>query len=217
MTEQPSATSKGPRGAYAQLICLGCHERRIKCELPDDVDVPEPGELRTLSSPCYRCRKLGIPCNVRRTRLGRPRPDDGSTTLAGESQDEARPVIRSANHSMLSQGTYHVESRDAALPTPQPDSLSFSIPRHTTPAKIQILPLRRAALQSRPPVTTEDTSSSSDGQPIKAKRTRAGKPKAKTGCLTCKIRRVYDHLLMSVTRPLTFPVRSSAMKPNLRV
>ncbi|KAF2450583.1 hypothetical protein P171DRAFT_142374 [Karstenula rhodostoma CBS 690.94] len=60
------------RDKYSRLICIGCRDRRIRCELPNDVDIPKPGELRTIQTPCYRCRRLGIPCVIRRTILGRP-------------------------------------------------------------------------------------------------------------------------------------------------
>jgi hypothetical protein len=176
MAEQLPKSSKRARGACSRLICLECHERRIKCELPDEVPVPDPGELRTTSSPCYRCKKLGVPCVVRRTRLGRSGLGDGSTALATESQDET--------HS-----------------TPLLDPRLLPVPRCMNPAKIQILPLRRATIPPELPVTSEETSSSSDGRLITAKRTRASKPKVKTGCLTCKIRRVC-HFLTSVTPSL---------------
>lgn len=60
------------RDKYSRLICIGCRDRRIRCELPGDVDIPKPGELRTIQTPCYRCRRLKIPCVIRQTILGRP-------------------------------------------------------------------------------------------------------------------------------------------------
>ena len=181
--EHPSATPKRTRGAYSRRICLECHERRIKCELPDDVAVPDPGELRTASSPCYRCKKLGVPCVVRRTRLGRSGLGDGSTTLPAEIQDEMQSLGSYAVDVALSQEGYQAERRNVMAPISQPDC---SMNR----AKIQILPLRRAAVPTRSPATSAETSSSSGDRPIILKRTRASKPKVRTGCLTCKIRRV---------------------------
>jgi hypothetical protein len=206
MSEHPSATSKRTRGAYSRLICLECHERRIRCELPDEVAVPDPGELRTASSPCYRCKKLGVPCVVRRTRLGRSGLGDGSTTLAAEIQGGTESVGSYAIDLPMSQAGYHLGWRDMMVPTSQPDSRPLPIPRCMGPAKVQILPLRRAAVPSKSPATSEETSSSSDGRPVSVKRTRTSKPKVKTGCLTCKIRRVCN-LLMGVTfiPSLTFP------------
>lgn len=67
-----SGGSRQPRGAYSRLICLGCRDRRIRCELPNEVEIPDPRELRTVQTPCYRCKRLGIPCIVRQTILGRP-------------------------------------------------------------------------------------------------------------------------------------------------
>jgi hypothetical protein len=200
MAEQLLASSKRTRGAYSRLICLGCHERRIKCEFPDEIAVPDPGELRTTSSPCYRCKKLGVPCVVRCTRLGRPGPGGGLTTAAAENQEETRSVAIGLPPSRES---YDLELRKVVVPISQPDSRPSPIPRCMNSAKIQILPLRRASAPPKLPVTSEDASSSSDGRPITAKRTRASKPKVKTGCLTCKIRRVCD-LLMLVTSSLTF-------------
>jgi hypothetical protein len=72
MPDLKATTARKPRGAYARLVCLGCRERRIRCELPSDIDIPEPGELRTVQTPCYRCKRLGVPCIVRQTILGRP-------------------------------------------------------------------------------------------------------------------------------------------------
>lgn len=61
------------RGPNNRLICLACRERRIRCELPDGITIPSPGELREVKTPCYRCQRLRIPCIVRATTLGRPR------------------------------------------------------------------------------------------------------------------------------------------------
>lgn len=193
MGEQPPSSSKRSRAAYARLICLGCHERRIKCELPDEIVVPDPGELHINQTPCYRCKRLGVPCVVRRTRLGRPGPEDGTTTLAAAIQDEVPPVSSCAINVSQSQGGHW---NDAVIPIPQPGSRSLPIPHYVNPAKVQILPLRRPALPPR------ETSSSSDDRQITAKRTRASKPKVRTGCLTCKIRRVCNlvqHIVASLT------------------
>lgn len=204
MSGHPSATSKRTRGAYSRLICLECHERRIRCELPDEVAVPDPGELRTASSPCYRCKKLGVPCVVRRTRLGRSGLRDGSTTLATEIQQGTGSVTRSAFGLPPGQEIYQSGWRDVVVTTPQPHSRPLPIPRRMGPAKIQISPLRRAAVPLRSPATSEETSSCSSDRPIIPKRTRASKPKVRTGCLTCKIRRVRN-LLIRFTPLLTFP------------
>ncbi|KAF2876285.1 hypothetical protein BDV95DRAFT_560375 [Massariosphaeria phaeospora] len=75
MSEPRPGGSKRPRGAYSRLICLGCRERRIRCELPSDAEIPDPGELRTVQTPCYRCKRLGLPCVVRQTILGRTTAD----------------------------------------------------------------------------------------------------------------------------------------------
>ncbi|KAF2464012.1 uncharacterized protein BDR25DRAFT_337616 [Lindgomyces ingoldianus] len=71
MSEPRPGGSKRPRGTYSRLICLGCHQ----------------GELRTVQTPCYRCKRLGVPCIVRQTILGRPGPESNSTTAA-----DFRPV-----------------------------------------------------------------------------------------------------------------------------
>jgi hypothetical protein len=216
MSEQATTTSKRTRGAYSRLICLGCHERRIKCELPDDVVVPDLGELRTIANPCYRCKKLGVDCVVRRTRLGRPGLGDAATTsLAAGIPDEMRSVSSYAIDLPLGQGDYQVGWSDVVVPISQPDSRSpaLPIPRCMNPAKVQILPLRRAALPSR---SEETSSSSSDGRLITVKRTRASKPKVRTGCLTCKIRRVCS-LLVGVFCLAYFSIRSNVTRGNLRV
>ena len=82
MSKPRPGSSKRPRGTYSRLICLGCRERRIRCELPSEVEIPDPGELRTVQTPCYRCKRLGVPCIVRQTILGRPGPGSSSTTAA---------------------------------------------------------------------------------------------------------------------------------------
>ncbi|PSN59615.1 hypothetical protein BS50DRAFT_579847 [Corynespora cassiicola Philippines] len=80
MPESRTQGSKRPRGAYSRLICLGCRDRRIRCELPSEVEVPGLGELRAVQTPCHRCKRLGLPCMVRQTILGRPSSKSGSTT-----------------------------------------------------------------------------------------------------------------------------------------
>ena len=60
-----------------------------------------------------------------------------------------------------------------------------------TAAKIQILPLRRALAPLKPVRRkTESPNSSSDSQAPPVRRERVSNPKVRTGCLTCKIRRV---------------------------
>lgn len=68
----PPVPPKRIREKYSRLICIGCRDRRIRCELPSDVEIPKPGELRTIQTPCHRCKRLGIPCVIRQTILGRP-------------------------------------------------------------------------------------------------------------------------------------------------
>lgn len=251
MPDHTPESSKRSRGAYSRLICLGCRERRIKCELPNDVVVPDPGELQTTQTPCYRCKKLGVPCVVRRTRLGRPGPGDGSTTsLPAAVQDQTRPGASSAIDLPLGWGYHRSEWSDGLVPLHQLDSSSNGTPpladprsrgthhlgQSTTsvsdispnlsvpgephainPAKVHILPLRRSPVLNKSPATSEDASSSGDGQVITTKRTRASKPKVRTGCLTCKIRRVVTVFSTSSLASLTFSLRSSAMKLSLLV
>ena len=82
MSELRLAGSKRTRDRYSRLLCLGCRERRIRCELPSEVEIPNPGELRTVQTPCYRCKRLGVPCVIRQTILGRPGPERSSTAGA---------------------------------------------------------------------------------------------------------------------------------------
>lgn len=69
---------KRRRGKYSRLICLECRDRRIRCELPSECAIPEPGQLLTVKTPCHRCNRLGVPCIVRQTVLGRPSAENGS-------------------------------------------------------------------------------------------------------------------------------------------
>lgn len=65
-------TSKRIRAKYSRLICLGCRERRIRCELAADIEPPNLGEVRTAPIPCHRCKRLGLACVIRQSILGRP-------------------------------------------------------------------------------------------------------------------------------------------------
>lgn len=56
--------------------------------------------------------------------------------------------------------------------------------------KIAILPLRRSSTQSSITSRASSATASSDQQEQRPKRTRASKPKVRSGCLTCKIRRI---------------------------
>ncbi|KAF1967313.1 hypothetical protein BU23DRAFT_559508 [Bimuria novae-zelandiae CBS 107.79] len=94
MPERRPAGTTRPRGSYSRLICLGCRERRIRCELPSEAEIPGPGELRTVETPCYRCKKLGIPCVVRQTILGRPRHEDSTGTADLQSTKNGDIVSR---------------------------------------------------------------------------------------------------------------------------
>lgn len=176
MSEPRSEASRRPRGAYSRVICLGCQERRIRCELPDRTEIPGPGEHRTLQTPCYRCKRLDIPCVVRQTVLGRASLDC-SFKSAKFATEHSRP-----HHEPIS-GNFLL-----------PDPAGIDLKR---PAKIQILPLRQASAPTKSAVSRRSTSSdTSDNQACTAKRVRASKPKVRSGCLTCKIRRV------SITLPI---------------
>jgi hypothetical protein len=91
MTGPRSTGPKRPRDSYSRLICLGCRERRIRCELPSEVEIPGPGELRTVQTPCYRCKRLGTPCVIRQTILGRPSPK-GTSTAGADSRPRSNDV-----------------------------------------------------------------------------------------------------------------------------
>ncbi|KAM0228321.1 hypothetical protein ACHAP5_011971 [Fusarium lateritium] len=97
---EPRAEAKRQRNRYSRLICLGCRERRIRCELPKDVAVPRSGELHEVQTPCYRCRRLDLRCVVRQTILGRP-STQSSTVVAAHVQRAAicnvEPRIRTGS------------------------------------------------------------------------------------------------------------------------
>ncbi|KAF2502201.1 hypothetical protein BU16DRAFT_576252 [Lophium mytilinum] len=122
MSDLRPESSKRPRGAYSRLICLGCRERRIRCELPSDIEIPDPGELRTIQTPCYRCKRLGVPCIVRQTILGRPSPERSSTTAADirpVRADDAVPRILIDLSSRTGAPTQQATVRDEARVVPQ--------------------------------------------------------------------------------------------------
>ena len=95
-TSEPNlSSSRRQRDKYSRLICLGCSERRIRCELPSSVDGIENivlGEVRITQTGCYRCKRLRIPCVVRKTILGRPGRND---TGRGQASSDRANVSRS--------------------------------------------------------------------------------------------------------------------------
>ncbi|KAF2166359.1 hypothetical protein M409DRAFT_66803 [Zasmidium cellare ATCC 36951] len=112
------------RGPNSRLICLACRERRIRCELPLDVDIPPQGELRTVQMPCYRCRRLRIPCVVRQTTLGRPRPKASATSLTTAGDRRSLTTTADGNDVTNTFPTTRT-SKQAPLPPPllyQPQS-----------------------------------------------------------------------------------------------
>lgn len=76
-SEQPA---RQPRGSYAKLICLNCRARKIKCNLPTDVQIEPSHHPQPPERGCTRCQQQGLGCVVDKTVLGRPaqkrrRPD----------------------------------------------------------------------------------------------------------------------------------------------
>lgn len=86
-TEQ---SNRQPRGSYAKLICLNCRARKIKCNLPTDVEIEPSQHAQPPERACTRCRQQGLGCIVDKTVLGRPaqkrrRPEQQK----GEAEDLA--------------------------------------------------------------------------------------------------------------------------------
>lgn len=61
-----------PRGSYAKLICLNCRARKIKCNLPTDVEIEASQRPQPHERSCTRCQQQGLDCVVDKTVLGRP-------------------------------------------------------------------------------------------------------------------------------------------------
>lgn len=61
-----------PRGSYAKLICLNCRSRKIKCSLPEHVEIEASQTPQPPDRACMRCQQQGLDCVVDRTVLGRP-------------------------------------------------------------------------------------------------------------------------------------------------
>lgn len=61
-----------PRGNYAKLICLNCRARKIKCILPNDVQIEPSPAPQPREQSCSRCRQQDLACIVDKTILGRP-------------------------------------------------------------------------------------------------------------------------------------------------
>jgi hypothetical protein len=68
-SEQPA---RQPRGSYAKLICLNCRSRKIKCNLPTDVQIKPSQHAQPHELACTRCQQQGLECIVDKTVLGRP-------------------------------------------------------------------------------------------------------------------------------------------------
>jgi hypothetical protein len=109
--------AKGSRAAYSRLICLGCRERRIRCELPSEVEIPGPGELKTVQTPCYRCKKLNVPCVVRQTLLGRPGHDSKPNPRAQARLVRACDVFSQVIIELPSRPAVHTQSEDEPYET----------------------------------------------------------------------------------------------------
>jgi len=81
-----------PRGSYAKLICLNCRTRKIKCNLPTDVQIEPSQHHQPPERSCARCQQQGLDCIVDKTVLGRPsqkrrrpeQPKAEDDCLAGE-------------------------------------------------------------------------------------------------------------------------------------
>ncbi|KAH8722861.1 hypothetical protein GQ44DRAFT_711349 [Phaeosphaeriaceae sp. PMI808] len=109
MLEPKPGDLKRPRGKYSRLICLGCRDRRIRCELPSDVEIPGPGELRTVQTPCYRCKRLRIACVVRQTILGRPGHDSTLTNAVASRPIKTGDTVTRFVIELSSQAVVHTE------------------------------------------------------------------------------------------------------------
>lgn len=64
--------TRQPRGSYAKLICLHCRARKIKCNLPTDVQIEPSQYPQPPESACTRCQQQDLDCIVDKTVLGRP-------------------------------------------------------------------------------------------------------------------------------------------------
>ena len=89
-SEQPT---RQPRGSYAKLICLNCRARKIKCNLPTDVQIEPSEHPQPPERSCTRCQQQGLDCIVDKTVLGRPaqkrrRPEQ----LTGEGESHVDEV-----------------------------------------------------------------------------------------------------------------------------
>lgn len=72
MPSTPNVPNKRARGSYAKFICFACRERRIKCQLPENVTIQPSSEPQPPATSCRRCQQQGLDCIVRKTTLGRP-------------------------------------------------------------------------------------------------------------------------------------------------
>jgi hypothetical protein len=105
--EQPA---RQPRGSYAKLICLNCRARKIKCNLPADVQIEPSQHPQPPDRACMRCQQQSLGCIVDKTVLGRPaqkrrRPEQQKgevEDLANEAPEEEEDLDPSVQDFVLS-------------------------------------------------------------------------------------------------------------------
>ena len=94
-------STRQPRGSYAKLICLNCRARKIKCNLPTDVQIEPSEHAQPPERACTRCQQQGLDCVVDRTVLGRP------------AQKRRRPEqLRGKGKSLIGEGAEDDEELD---------------------------------------------------------------------------------------------------------
>lgn len=159
---EATSTPRGARGSYANLICLHCRSRKIKCLLPDDQSIQPSDSPQAPASSCQRCRNLGLDCVVQRTILGRPaakRRRDGNMPSAGQevSPKEAEEEVKDYLVTEL-QETSTPTSRDSQRPTPDTSEIFKTMVSPTHLASVLLANDRRFGV-SIPSATPEKPAS----------------------------------------------------------
>lgn len=87
MSPSPPIPKKRARGSYAKFICFACRERRIKCQLPDNVTIHPSSDPQPPATSCRRCQQQRLDCVVRKTTLGRPNQKRARSSTPPTAQD----------------------------------------------------------------------------------------------------------------------------------
>ena len=123
--------ARQPRGSYAKLICLNCRARKIKCNLPTDVQIEPSQHPQPPERACTRCQQQDLDCVVDKTVLGRPaqkrrrpeQPKGEGEDLANEApgdEEDLDPGVQDFVLSDLRDEVHDIDVQATATARPRP-------------------------------------------------------------------------------------------------